>query len=126
MLCFVQGIASMNHGGSSSNSSMVRSSSKLGTSEASSTSSASSSSPAGKRLYKARRLMIRKSRSANSVGLGTRPLPLSSTIEPLTSVETPGGQPEGSAHLNVLSRSPSHSTTKSDPKIGARNQEREI
>uniref|UniRef100_A0A182VZS7 Uncharacterized protein n=1 Tax=Anopheles minimus TaxID=112268 RepID=A0A182VZS7_9DIPT len=104
MLCFVQGIASMNHGGNSSNSSMVRSNSKLGSSEASSTSSASSSSPAGKRL------------SANSVGLGTRPLPLSSTIEPLSSVETSGGQPEGAAHLNVLSRSPSHSTAKSDPK----------
>uniref|UniRef100_A0A4Y0BND3 GRAM domain-containing protein n=1 Tax=Anopheles funestus TaxID=62324 RepID=A0A4Y0BND3_ANOFN len=116
MLCFVQGIASMNHGGNSSNSSMVRSNSKLGSSEASSTSSASSSSPAGKRLYKARRIMLRKSRSANSVGLGTRPLPLSSTIEPLSSVETPGGQPEGAAHLNVLSRSPSHSTAKSDPK----------
>uniref|UniRef100_A0A4Y0BJN4 GRAM domain-containing protein n=1 Tax=Anopheles funestus TaxID=62324 RepID=A0A4Y0BJN4_ANOFN len=55
-------------------------------------------------------------KSANSVGLGTRPLPLSSTIEPLSSVETPGGQPEGAAHLNVLSRSPSHSTAKSDPK----------
>uniref|UniRef100_A0A182PCK1 Uncharacterized protein n=1 Tax=Anopheles epiroticus TaxID=199890 RepID=A0A182PCK1_9DIPT len=109
MLCFVQGIASMNHGGSSSNSSnnppMVRSNSKLGSSEASSTSSASSSSPAGKRL------------SATSVGLGTRPLPLSSTIEPLSSVESSGGgQPEGTAHLNVLSRSPSHSTAKSDPK----------
>ncbi|XP_050072184.1 uncharacterized protein LOC126560065 [Anopheles maculipalpis] len=116
MLCFVQSIASMNHGGSSSNSSMVRSGSKLGSSEASSTSSASSSSPAGKRLNKARRMMLRKSRSANSVGLGTRPLPLSSTIEPLSSVETSGGQPEGAAHLNVLSRSPSHSTAKSDPK----------
>ncbi|XP_035896204.1 GRAM domain-containing protein 2B-like isoform X1 [Anopheles stephensi] len=55
-------------------------------------------------------------KSANSVGLGTRPLPLSSTIEPLSSVETSGGQPEGAAHLNVLSRSPSHSTAKSDPK----------
>uniref|UniRef100_A0A182QYY6 GRAM domain-containing protein n=1 Tax=Anopheles farauti TaxID=69004 RepID=A0A182QYY6_9DIPT len=54
-------------------------------------------------------------KSANSVGLGTRPLPLSSTIEPLSSVDTPG-QPEGAAHLNVLSRSPSHSTAKSDPK----------
>uniref|UniRef100_A0A2M4CG42 Protein in glucosyltransferase n=1 Tax=Anopheles darlingi TaxID=43151 RepID=A0A2M4CG42_ANODA len=59
--------------------------------------------------------MLRKSRSANSVGLGTRPLPISSTIEPLTSLES-SGLPEGSAHLNVLSRSPSHSTTKSDPK----------
>uniref|UniRef100_A0A182MR49 GRAM domain-containing protein n=1 Tax=Anopheles culicifacies TaxID=139723 RepID=A0A182MR49_9DIPT len=107
----------MNHGGNSNSSSMVRSSSKLGSSEASSTSSASSSSPAAKRLYKARRIMLRKSRSANSVGLGTRPLPLSSTIEPLSSVETPGGQPEGAAHLNVLSRSPSHSTAKSDPKM---------
>uniref|UniRef100_A0A182UW76 GRAM domain-containing protein n=1 Tax=Anopheles merus TaxID=30066 RepID=A0A182UW76_ANOME len=120
MLCFVQGIASMNHGSGTAsgnnNTVMVRSNSKLGSSEASSTSSASSSSPAGKRLYKARRMMLRKSRSANSVGLGTRPLPLSSTIEPLSSVETPGGQPEGAAHLNVLSRSPSHSTTKSDPK----------
>uniref|UniRef100_A0A8W7Q5A1 GRAM domain-containing protein n=1 Tax=Anopheles coluzzii TaxID=1518534 RepID=A0A8W7Q5A1_ANOCL len=120
MLCFVQGIASMNHGSGTAsgnnNTVMVRSNSKLGSSEASSTSSASSSSPAGKRLYKARRMMLRKSRSANSVGLGTRPLPLSSTIEPLSTVDTPGGQPEGAAHLNVLSRSPSHSTTKSDPK----------
>ncbi|XP_053679668.1 uncharacterized protein LOC128730619 [Anopheles nili] len=54
-------------------------------------------------------------KSTNSVGLGTRPLPLSSTIEPLSSVDTPG-QPEGATHLNVLSRSPSHSTAKSEPK----------
>ncbi|ETN63308.1 hypothetical protein AND_004981 [Anopheles darlingi] len=115
MLCFVQGIASMNHG-TGTGSTMVRRSNKLlGSSEVSSTSSASSSSPAGKRLHKARRIMLRKSRSANSVGLGTRPLPISSTIEPLTSLESTG-LPEGSAHLNVLSRSPSHSTTKSDPK----------
>ncbi|XP_035779057.1 uncharacterized protein LOC118459606 isoform X2 [Anopheles albimanus] len=54
-------------------------------------------------------------KSANNVGLGTRPLPISSTIEPLTSLES-SGLPEASAHLNVLSRSPSHSTSKSDPK----------
>uniref|UniRef100_A0AAG5CZE7 GRAM domain-containing protein n=1 Tax=Anopheles atroparvus TaxID=41427 RepID=A0AAG5CZE7_ANOAO len=116
MLCFVQGIASMNHG-SSTGSAMARgTTSKLGSSaEASSASSASSSSPAEKRLHKARRLMLRKSRSANSVGLGTRPLPLSCTIEPLTSVDAPG-QPEGVPQPNALSRSPSHTTSKSDPK----------
>ncbi|XP_058119407.1 uncharacterized protein LOC131261396 [Anopheles coustani] len=59
--------------------------------------------------------IINLPKSANSVGLGTRPLPLSSTIEPLSSVDTPG-QPEGAAHPNALSRSPSHTTSKSDPK----------
>ncbi|XP_052865386.1 uncharacterized protein LOC128271785 [Anopheles cruzii] len=54
-------------------------------------------------------------KSANSVGLGTRPLPLSSTIEPLSGVE-PSGQSEAVAHLTVLSRSPSHNTSKSDAK----------
>lgn len=54
--------------------------------------------------------MLRKSRSTNSVGLGFRPLPSATTIEPLSSdVQIPGG--------SQLSRSPSHNnSTKSDQK----------
>ncbi|XP_058057498.1 uncharacterized protein LOC131208695 [Anopheles bellator] len=54
-------------------------------------------------------------KSANSVGLGTRPLPLSCTVEPLSLVES-SGPSEAVAHLTVLSRSPSHNTSKSDAK----------
>lgn len=47
---------------------------------------------------------LRKSRSSSSVGLGFRPLPLSSTIEPLSSdVQIPTN--------NQLSRSPSHNNS---------------
>lgn len=54
--------------------------------------------------------MLRKSRSTNSVGLGFRPLPISTTIEPLSSdVQLPNS--------SQLSRSPSHNnSTKSDQK----------
>lgn len=95
MLCLVQGTAGTATSGRNS---------KINSSDGSSTEKLDSSA-------NSKWGMLRKTRSTSSVGLGFRPIPISSTIEPLSS------DVQSQNSTSVLSRSPSHNASgKSDQK----------